>query len=141
MGIVLCAAGTTVGVMVASSNAIFGFSELKGSGVPLFTFITLPLGMLAGIAAYGVRIQLDRIPEDTDDIDFKALLTRAFKTRGFVSAIVVSPIVFAGVYLIIKDQPDLILSHLIAFENGFFWQAVLGNRDRINRNYLSSNSR
>ena len=50
---------------------------------------------------------------------------RAFKTKGFVRAVVVSPIVFAGVYLLVDDQPDLILSHLISFENGFFWQAVL----------------
>ena len=85
--------------------------------------------MLAGIAAYGVRIQLDHLPEDAAEIDYKALLTRAFKTRGFISAIVASPIVFVVVYGLVKNQPDLILSHLIAFENGFFWQAVLGKRD------------
>ena len=134
----LCALGTTIGVMAASSPSLLGYSELGSSGVPIWAFFSLPLVMLAGIVAYGIRIQLDRLPDSEDEVDHKTLLAKVFKSGSFVRAIVVSPIVFLGAYVLIKDQPDLILSHLIAFENGFFWQAVLIKKDRENRNQAES---
>lgn len=121
--------------MTASSLPIFGFSELESSGVPLWAFCSLPLAMLAGIVAYGVRIYLDRLPDSEAEIDYRTLLPNVFRSKSFVRAIIVSPIVFLGVYVLIENQPDLILSHLIAFENGFFWQAVLVERAGEDRNH------
>ena len=38
--------------------------------------------------------------------------------------LLVAPIVFYPVYLISKTQTDNIVSFILAFQNGFFWQAI-----------------
>ena len=94
--------------------------------------------MLVGIVAYGIVIQLDRLPSGSDEIKYRMLLVGAVRSKSFVRAMLVSPIVFLGIYGLVKDQPDLLLSHLIAFENGFFWQAVLGSRGRGGRDHAGA---
>ena len=75
LGITFCGIGTTIGLMSAPSEFTFGFVEPESSGVPGFSFVTLPLAMFAGIAAYGVSIQIDQIPQATDNVDFKSLFS------------------------------------------------------------------
>lgn len=130
-----CALGTTAGLMAASSPSWFGFVDVGSAGIPLPAFVSLPLVMLVGIVAYGIVIQLDRLPDELDEINYKAFLVGIIRSKSFVRAILVTPIVFLGIYLLVKDQPDLLLSHLIAFKNGFFWQVVLGRRVREGRDH------
>ncbi len=42
----------------------------------------------------------------------------------FVRPLVISPIVFSGVYVVIREKPDVVVACLFAFENGFFCESV-----------------
>ncbi|MEM8809853.1 MAG: hypothetical protein AAGF01_27860 [Cyanobacteria bacterium P01_G01_bin.38] len=55
-------------------------------------------------------------------------LESVFRWRTF-KPVFIAPIVFYAVYLISKDITDPIVDILLAFENGFFWQALLEARE------------
>ncbi len=48
----------------------------------------------------------------------------AFQRAAFVRALLVSPLVFYVIYDISQSAPDNVAAYLIAYQNGFFWQAV-----------------
>jgi hypothetical protein len=49
---------------------------------------------------------------------------------GVVKPFVVSPIVFSVIYAIAKDVPDGIAGATLAFQNGFFWNVIVGERPK-----------
>ncbi|MFC4308210.1 hypothetical protein ACFPN2_03860 [Steroidobacter flavus] len=49
-----------------------------------------------------------------------------------LAPLVVSPIVLLFSYAIAAEHPDAMIGTLMAFQNGFFWQVVIGKRDSKN---------
>lgn len=47
---------------------------------------------------------------------------------SLLKPLLVSPMVFYTVYGITGQVPDAVSAHLLAFQNGFFWQAVLKDK-------------
>jgi hypothetical protein len=77
--------------------------------------------MLGGIFAKGGVAAI----KDDQTIQFLVLFFQVVRSAGFVKSVLVSPLVFSIVYKAAGEQPDSILAVLLAFQNGFFWQAVL----------------
>lgn len=46
-------------------------------------------------------------------------------------AMLLSPIVFSGVYVAAQEQPDYILAFVVAFQSGFFCESVLRGREEV----------
>jgi len=49
----------------------------------------------------------------------------------FIAAIFVSPLIFNSVYALTQQNPETLGDFLLSFQNGFFWQTVLGGLTAI----------
>ena len=83
--------------------------------------IFLYVVMLVGIFARGLH---DHIQKRVRNVKLAKSLSAVSKSNTFLMAVLVSPIVFFGVYNATKDLPDTVVAILLAFQNGFFWHVV-----------------
>lgn len=92
-------------------------------------FLTLVGVMIAGIiCSYIFEVAKQAGPT----VNLPRELGKMFSSSRLIMALVVSPIVFNSIYLIIGTNPQSLGDYLLAFQNGFFWEAVLSgfSRDR-----------
>lgn len=57
-----------------------------------------------------------------------ALIKESFLRITLWKSFLGSPIVFGVIYVVAKDQPDLVVSSILAFENGFICNVILEKR-------------
>ncbi len=57
------------------------------------------------------------------------ILRATFRSTRLIAGLAASPIVFGVVYVLCRAHPDALLAGLLSFENGFFWNTVLGRRE------------
>jgi hypothetical protein len=74
--------------------------------------------MLLGIFANAVHSSSNRLKNASPFHD-------VLKSSGLRAAVLVSPIIFFGIYKLAKDTPDDIVALCLAFQNGFFWKSIL----------------
>lgn len=92
---------------------------------PLFPPVMLTIATLLGIAA---SIFWEYAEGKVTTVSVKSL-----------APVVVSPIILLFTYSMLIDHPDAIIAILMAFQNGFFWQVVLGKRSpRTKANNVSA---
>lgn len=123
--------GTTVVVLgtlmayaaVGSPDAAFRFNPTSPR-FPLVRSLTAALAMVLGIFANAVWRALEGRAEG-DSVAPRAVLRESLLSASFLRSAVVSPIVFLLVYSLVREEPDLVVANLLAFQNGFFWEAVL----------------
>jgi hypothetical protein len=86
-------------------------SRTFGEGVAaVFPALVLTLCTLLGIIANILFSYTER--------SIKKLTIRTF------GPLLISPLILFGTYATAKDQPDALIACLMAFQNGFFWQAI-----------------
>lgn len=123
LGLVLSIIGSIIAYWIIGEQFIerdiVGFEEVS-SDVSWKT-VTTGLVTLIGVLAHSVY---NRLSEKEGDVNIKEELFKTFRSSSFLRAVIVSPIVFIGVYGAIKNEPDLLVAHLFAFQNGFFWDVV-----------------
>jgi hypothetical protein len=126
VAVLFVVAGAIAAYIFGPGGAVMtGFKELN-QAVPVVVVGTTAVAMLVGIFASAMWDQLKNAPGDV--IDIRLILGRALQSASLIRASLVSPIVFAAVYAVIKEQPDVVVAHLLAFQNGFFWKSVLSTR-------------
>ncbi len=124
-----------IGVVVSESYVVTGklqpwfFEDKPPVGSIGSRTLLLALLMLAGILAGELHNALAQV-RPGGRIKVGAIVASAFRSGSLWRALLASPLVFGAVYMITKDQPDLVISVLLSFENGFFCQAVLRKRTR-----------
>jgi hypothetical protein len=91
---------------------------------PLFLFAAMLVGIVFG-EAYNRFLALS----DKRRIAPWSELRRTFLTGRIWAGLFASPIIFAAIYSLCRNQPDVLLSGVFAFENGFFWNVVLKRRE------------
>lgn len=94
---------------------------------PLTRALTTAVAMFFGILGNAVWCAANRVSED-EEVRLLGLVWSALRSVGLIKASLVSPLVFASVYALTKTEPDPVVAHLLAFQNGFFWESVLENR-------------
>lgn len=110
--------GDTNGLNFDSSNLNQNHSLIK----PLLLAIFLIAGILFG---HLYRILSEQDKNGSINI---SVLKRSFINVTLWKSFLSSPIVFGCVYIIAKEQPDLVISSVLAFENGFICNVVLEKR-------------
>lgn len=75
--------------------------------------------MLAGVLFGALYAEL----QHDDEKPLKAM-RRAFQKPGLYRALLVAPIVFAGVYAFARSNSDGIIVAIFAFQNGFFCESI-----------------
>lgn len=68
------------------------------------------------------------LKDENEDVDITTELARTFRRAAFWRALLVAPIVFIGVYLAARSQPDVTVASLLAFQNGFFCHELMKKR-------------
>jgi hypothetical protein len=69
----------------------------------------------------------DRIREAKGEISIIEL-GAAFASAHLYKAVLVSPLVYVGVYITSGSQPDVVIASLFAFQNGFFCHSIFLNK-------------
>lgn len=110
----------TLAVFILPSALLGGgknFAEAQGFSyaMPLVCAALMLVGVLFG-ALYS-ELQNDNLPPSS-------ALTRAFARPGLYRALLISPIVFSGVYSFVQTSDDFIIVAVFAFQNGFFCEAI-----------------
>lgn len=109
-------------------------SQFEGSITPLPVvkmFIQI-LALLLGVIAGSIYRKLESVSDHR--VSLKTI-GDAMLSPGLVRSIVGAPILFVSVYASAKIQPDLLAASLFAFENGFFCDVILNQREKtISRN-------
>ena len=121
-------------VMVAILSGLLWQTELQGQGFlhfegtertefPWQRCLVLCFAMFSGILC-GF---LYRRFENTKEIKI-SLFKRILADSRLWRSLLASPMVFAAIYALSKDNPDLIISSVLAFENGFLSDLVIQKR-------------
>ncbi len=105
------------------SLLFFGKSSSERS-IPVIDIFVSISSMILGIIFGGLYNQL----EGRKKVSIIRELKRLFDSASFIRALLVSPIVFCGVYLAASKQPDKVVALFFAFENGFFCHQIFLKR-------------
>lgn len=76
------------------------------------------------VGSYAHSVQL-KLSDSEELIQIRRVLITAARSKAFLNALVVSPIVFFAVYNLAGKIPDDVVAVCMAFQNGFFWKVVL----------------
>lgn len=88
-------------------------------GIALLTVL-----MIVGIFSSFVFEKAKKSRRDGTPVSLK--LTSILTDFQFVAALFVSPLIFNSIYALIGQNPETLGDFLLAYQNGFFWQTVLG---------------
>lgn len=97
--------------------------------VPLSQISISALAMVLGILFGSVY---DNVNRKKGTVNLKRVVADSIRSAHFFKALLAAPIVFAGVYLASRSQPDVVVAFLFAFQNGFFCDAILRDRKGVN---------
>jgi hypothetical protein len=87
-------------------------------GRTILSAVMMLIGILAGVFHSAVM-------NKSEITSFRQEFIRSVRSPQLIKSILAAPIVFSAVYLATREQPDLILASIFAFQNGFFCDSVL----------------
>ncbi|MEI4234580.1 hypothetical protein [Roseovarius sp. D22-M7] len=61
----------------------------------------------------------------------RSSISRALRSPDLWRSMLLSPILFSGVYVAAKQQPDYVLAFIFAFQTGFFCDKILEDRREL----------
>lgn len=120
----------TVGtvVFVAGNFLVFAqgdsFQDLNfmGKDFPAASFIFTALLMLSGILLGAL---FRNIYGREEPVQIGTEIRTLLRSSSFIAALCISPYLYLSVYLAISRSPSDPASYLLAFENGFFCEAII----------------
>ena len=104
----------------------FDASSVSDGRNSVFTMLWIFLCMLFGIL-FGHAYRALAAISGKGAVHFSTLISRIPGTDLWRS-LLSSPIVFGVIYLLARDQPDIVVSSILAFENGFICNVVAEKR-------------
>lgn len=90
-------------------------------GLPITAILATALSMFVGIVFGGL---FRRLEGREGKINPFAEFLAVFQTPNFLAALCISPFVYFGVYTLVRESPGDPASYLLAFQNGFFCEAI-----------------
>lgn len=118
VGFIFLIAGTFIPYYLA--NDVKGLSWW-GESFPFMSFIMTAVVMLMGII-FGCLFR--RVSKKNKKIFLGKELKEIFTSPSFIAALCVSPLIFMSAYVVISKSPGEPSSYLLAFQNGFFCEAI-----------------
>jgi len=121
-------------VLVTYAAQVYLAAQSRGNGFHFFgptgaqqeafwSYALLVVAMLLGVICNFIFERTKQMT--TDAIDVWAELARMVRSPKFVMALVITPLTFNSVYVAVGEIPQSVGDYLLAFQNGFFWQAIL----------------
>lgn len=101
--------------------------SLKEKVFPWTNFLVTCLCMATGILFGSFYAQI----RDKKNISsYKIELTNLFSSTHLIKSFLIAPIIFIGIYKAADANPDMVLSALFAFQNGFFCDTIMRKNDK-----------
>ncbi len=104
----------------------FDQATSQGGNVASFSAPYVEVGLCGVAMMLGILFGTvhERLKDSMASINLVAEFGAALRSAPFLRAMLVSPLVFVGVYMVVRTQPDLVIAVVFAFQNGFFCEAV-----------------
>jgi len=90
--------------------------------VPTFRLIGSAVAMLIGILFGGIS---SRLGKKSGAVSVRREFVEALVSPQMFKSLLAAPAIYSGVYLAAGSQPDVVLSMIFAFQNGFFCDSVM----------------
>ena len=103
---------------------VLGFGENHNTAekeIPIAGIMTSSVGMLIGIIFGSIY---NRIKSIQGQVHIINEIRDTVLSAHFFRSLLVSPLIFIGVYIASKSQPDIVISTIFAFQNGFFCDSI-----------------
>ena len=113
---------------VDANLSFLGFGEDAGSADKQISPLEVLLSAAAMFAGLVFGTLYERLTGTQDQVSIRHEVARVFQSAPLFRALLVSPLVFAGVYALSQSQPDLVVALIFAFQNGFFCEALFRER-------------
>ena len=110
--------------LLINDDGFFRFGEndnQQAVSLPVYKIIGTVLSMLFGIVFGSLHDQL----LGRERISIGKEVARLTRSPRLYRALLASPILYVGVYVAAKTQPDLVISLMFAFQTGFFCNAIM----------------
>jgi hypothetical protein len=108
----------------------FDPTEATSATVPAGRLVASASAMLFGIL-FGSFYNLLR--KKTKIVSWRAEVVDLLRSAQVFRALLAAPVIYSGVYLAARSQPDIVLSLIFAFQNGFFCDAIMRTQERRSR--------
>ena len=118
LGVLFLGAGTFIPFYLAEDEKGLGW---WGETFPFASFGLTVVVMLLGII-FGCLFR--RVARRNDKILLGKELREVFSSPSFIAALCVSPLIFMSAYVVVSKSPGDPSSYLLAFQNGFFCEAI-----------------
>lgn len=102
------------------------FSNETVNSFPYVDFIVTVLCMSIGILFGSFYNQIKNKERITS---FKKEIKSVFKSSHLIRSFLIAPIIFIAVYKAAGTYPDIVLAALFSFQNGFFCDSILRNKN------------
>ncbi|MEH1971151.1 MULTISPECIES: hypothetical protein [unclassified Nostoc] len=99
-------------------------------------FVLIVVVMISGII--GSYIFEKAKNTTTQTINLRTELAGMISSSRFIMALVVCPLTFNSIYIVIGNNPENIGDYLLAFQNGFFWESIVGGVIKTNKSTPSN---
>ncbi len=118
-----------IGILVCVYSFLYVLFFLPHGYFPLVkSFIAEPilLGFFTffGIICRHIYVGLERTKKNK--INIVQVFLKAFKSKSLWMSVIICPVVLISVFKGLERMPDDLLAYLFAYQNGFFFESILG---------------
>lgn len=110
---------------IGGTTNVLGFESVT-SQVEIEKIVLTGVALLFGIAFGVVNEQLSSL--QPDQRISASIIMNSLRTARAAKSLIAAPILYVGVYTLAGEQPDYVVSFLLAFQNGFFCDAVMKDK-------------
>jgi hypothetical protein len=125
IGIVFMASVVTAFYCVGVTTNVLGFERVT-SEVEIEKIVLTGAALLLGIIFGVVNEKLSSLQPDQKIS--APIIFNSLRTARAAKSLIAAPVLYVGVYTLAGEQPDYIVSFLLAFQNGFFCDAVMKDK-------------
>lgn len=106
---------------------VVGFNPSSSTAsLPVKEALAAAAAMLAGVIFGSLHHELQQA---SPQASMRTALRKTFHRTGLYRSLLIAPLAYAGVYAAARQQPDVVIALLFAFENGFFIDNVFRRKD------------
>lgn len=126
MSFALSYIGYVLSVKYANFNQDPIYDFMMIGEISISRFLLLTVSMYFGILSNSFLKQIDK--------NGKFSIWHVIESKSFKVAILLSPFVLFITYILIRKQPDDLIAIFMSFQNGFFWESIIGSKYKIDEN-------
>jgi len=123
LGVVVMIGSTSYAIYTTIDHSLLAGPAQESTFHHVVHILVLVLCMTFGMLSSFLSERLGSLKND--QVSLRVQISKVVRSGSFLGALVVAPLVFNGLYVSISQNPQGLTDFVLAYQNGFFWQAVL----------------